>query len=392
MKKTAGLPIRAFRLVPVALVLGALVSPAIPARADDDPFELFDKLRAHAGFSCQDLKVSGNAVVDSSGIASGGAASGQGHLRSNADIKLNGSVEVHGDVLAGPDGDVTINGGPIVTGFVGNADSLFQCQQLDLAALEAALEAANDNHLIPSTALGVGVLGGSDGREFFITGNDTLTLPAGTYIFSSLEITGGATVETAGTVRILVTGDVKITGSSMVNAGASPYLLRLWSSGAKLRVESQSVVHGFIYAPSARTKITGGAEILGATWVSSLELGGGARLTRIIDDVPPTVEITSPADGATVTDCEIEVTGAVTDDETGVILTLNDETVDVAADGSFTATVSLWTDPPGLITATAVDADGNETTAVVQVVVLPPTVTLVDPPPGSLVGVRVIEL
>ena len=374
----------------VAAILLAL-APAV-VWADTDPFELFPDLRAQAAFSCQDLKVSGNAIVNSLGLATGDAEAEQGHLRSNADIILNGTVEIHGDALAGPGDEVILNGGPLVTGTIGNADTDLGCYPVDLAALEAVLDQANDNDEIPLSSNGNDVLGGPDGRRFKIVGNDSITLPAGTYLFSSLEIGGGSTVEVDGEVRILVTGTVKINGGGSFNQADSPFLLRLWSSGATFKVDSQSLLRAFVYAPAAGVQLKGGAEVQGAVFAGSVDIGGGAFLTRIIDDAPPQLVITSPADGDTLTECEVEVTGEVTDAETVVILVINDNPATVADDGTFAAMVSLWTDPPGHITAIATDGGGNETTVEVQVTVLPPVVILEAPAPGSLVDRRVIDL
>ena len=110
------------------------------------------------------------------------------------------------------------------------------------------------------------------------------------------------------------------------------------------------------------------------------------------DDEPPVVEITSPAAGALVEVCEIPVTGTAEDAVSAVTLTLNGEPVEVAADGTFEAVVSLWTDDPGRIVAEARDAAGNVGTAEVVVEIVLPVLALTSPPPGALVGERIVTL
>jgi hypothetical protein len=380
------------RMLALLALAGVLFAAPAAAQADDDGFAVFPDLRTRAVFSCGDAKIHGNAVINSRGISTGDGVGDQGHVGSNADITLDGTVDIYGDVLAGPDGEVILKGKPLVTGIVGNADDEVECHLVDLAALEAALDQANDNHLIPLTAKGDDPLSGDDNRSFKIAGNDSLVLPAGTYILSSFEIDGESALELGGEVRILVTGTVKLSGESLVNQGGSPFQLLLWVAGDSVRLQSHSLLRGLLYGPDAQTKVNGGAGIEGAVFSGSADIGGGAIITRIVDDAPPLIEITSPADGDTLTECEVEVTGTVADAETGVTLTINQNPVEVAADGSFSAMVSLWTDPPGTIRAEATDGAGNTTVVEIQVTVPPPVVTLESPPPGSLVGERVVAL
>src|SRR5204862_3350295 len=92
----------------------------------------------------------------------------------------------------------------------------FTCAPIDLAALRATLESSNDNVRIPRTDKGRVALSGSDGRTLDLHG-DGLTLPAGTYLLSSLSLAGHAEIRLAGPVRIVVTGSIRIERHSRID-------------------------------------------------------------------------------------------------------------------------------------------------------------------------------
>ncbi|HEX8122282.1 MAG TPA: hypothetical protein VF549_13555 [Solirubrobacteraceae bacterium] len=102
----------------------------------------------------------------------------------------------------------------------------------------------------------------------------------------------------------------------------------------------------------------------------------------------PTLEITSPADGSTVTTPEIDVTGRSVDSEGAPTVTVNDVPATVRADGPWSARVRLH---PGrnMLTITADDGAGNRHVAAVFVDYLPPPVvpTVPDRIAPALTGV-----
>ncbi len=78
------------------------------------------------------------------------------------------------------------------------------------------------------------------------------------------------------------------------------------------------------------------------------------------EDLPPTLEVTSPARGALAGDAEtVTVTGRVTDDQPGVKVTVGGTQVTPAADGTFSAEVPLGTGVE-LIEVHAIDSAGND--------------------------------
>jgi len=371
-------------------VLSAL---ALPAAAHAGDFDVPADLRDHALLSCQDLTLSGGAAVTSEGLRTGAAEAEEGHVQSDGDITLDGGVEVHGDATAGPGGQILRHGKPsLVTGTESVATEPFDCAPVDLDALRAALEASNDDGALPQTAKGKDPLSGQDGRSLVLNGHDSLTIPAGTYLLGDLRLAGGATLVLDGRVEILVTGTIDVQGGAQINADGGAYDLRLWSAGASVSIDSQAVVRGFLYAPSAAVHLGGKSLLAGAVQGGQVEIAGGARVVREVDDVPPELTVETPGEGDLVETCLIPVSGQAEDGEGPVTLTVNGDPVTVADDGSFTGTADLATDDPGLVVFEATDQAGNTTRVEVRVDIVPPEVALLEPPPGSLVGRRVVDL
>jgi len=376
------------------LSLLLLLLVVLPAAADqiDDPFAAQPWLTGQAVFSCGELAIRGAAATDSAGLEAGASADDAGHVRSNADVRLVGSAVVHGNAIAGPGFAVLIDGSSSVTGEILVAASPADCRPLDLDALAAVLATDNDNVAIPLSGKGRDPLGGPNHRDLTLNGEDWLTLAGGTYLLDSLTVTGSSELSVAGPVRLLVLGPVAISGSSRLNHDGSPFDLRLWSAGASFDLASEAEVVALVHAPEALARVVGASRLEGALFAAAVELDGGSQVVRVLDDHPPLVEILSPTDGEQVATCEVEVTGRVRDDEGPLDLTVNGLPVTPAADGSFAALASLWSDDPGLIVARAVDLAGNPFTAQVRVVIAPPAVSLVSPAPGTLVGERVLAL
>ena len=333
--------------------------------------------------------MSGNSMITSEGVGGGSAGDGKAHVRSNGNVVISGTPEVHGDVVAGPGKRITLSGHPVITGQQVVAAAPYNCTPIDLVALKTTLQQSNDNSRIPRTDRGnPGLTNGG----ITLSGHDVLTLPAGTYLVSSITLTGNSQLRVSGQVRILVTGSISITGGSNVNLDGNPFQMRLWSQGA-IAISSQSNVHAYIYAPTAAVSLTGAINIVGAIQTQSFSISGGVHIRRTTDDAPPVVTLTAPVAGQSVTGCTVTVAGRATDAEGPITrLTVNGTVVTVAADGSFSTTASLATADPGLVEVVATDSIGNTTRATVRVSIVPPVVALTSPAPGSLVGTRLVDL
>lgn len=370
---------------------GSLAAQTAPR---PDPFTLTPPLASNALSSCTDLSLSGQVIVDSAGLTTT-IGSNSGNVVSNGNIKVVGQSIVNGNATAGPGKGVQVSGKGSVTGTSGVASTAYDCTPIDLSQLATTLKATNDDSKVPLSGKGVKVLNGTD---FAIDGQDSITLPAGTYYFTSFKVTGGAKVLLAGAVRILCTGGVTVNGGAALNYDASasthsPFLLHFWSSGATFSL-ANSTTYGFFYMPAAAATIVE-SHLVGTLFANAITVSGNSHVTRMIDDVPPRVTITAPANNAIFSDgSKIVVTGTAFDDQTGLTLKVNGNPVTVNADGSWTTTLNLsGASSPVTITALVTDVAGNTATAKVTIQIIPaPIVTLVSPAPGSLVNTRTVNL
>src|SRR5260221_7938957 len=193
-------------LLPIALA-GAFFTAPLKA---DDPWAVTPALTSRAVFSCTDLTMS-NGTIDSAGI-SANVGSNHGDIASNGNIRLSGNALVKGNAVAGPGRTFTVTGNGSITGTKTNAQTAENCIPVDLAPLVTTVKATNDNSKIPLTQRGRNPLGGTNHTDLSLTGQDTLTLAAGTYYFTSISLTGGSTILLSGDPRILCTGGASIPG------------------------------------------------------------------------------------------------------------------------------------------------------------------------------------
>jgi hypothetical protein len=141
--------------------------------------------------------------------------------------------------------------------------------------------------------------------------------------------------------------------------------------------------HNVFVANFTRQIPAGGSLTIQQTYsIGSTQAAVAALAAQAEDQMDtPAVSIGSPADGTTVATPTVTVTGKATD-QTISSLTVNGQPVPVAADGSFSAPVSL-TPGPNTITATATDGAGNQGHASVTVNYRPVTNAPQRPPAAS---------
>jgi large repetitive protein len=375
-------------LLPIALAGAFFTAPALRA---DDPWAVTPALTSRAVFSCTDLTMS-NGTVDSAGI-SANVGSNHGDIASNGNIRLSGNALVKGNAVAGPGRTFTVTGNGSITGTKTNAQTAENCIPVDLTNLVTTVKTTNDNSRIPLTQRGHNALGGSNHTDLSLTGQDTLTLASGTYYFTSISLTGGSTIVLSGDTRILCTGSVSITGGSVTNP--NPFKLHLWVSGtAPFSLQGGAALTAFVYAPSASATIANGT-LTGSLFANAVNITGPSQIRRAIDDAKPQVAITSPADGTIVSDpAHVPVRGTSSDGETGVAsVQVNGHTATLAADGTWQITIDVSGASPATITALATDAAGNTASVTIKVItILPPTLTLTSPVPGSLINTRIVNV
>jgi RHS repeat-associated protein len=362
--------------------LAASLLWAAAARAADAPFAVGAPLAARAIFGCSGVTLS-DALVGSDGVTTWTAQQRLGHVASNGDVVLSGRTTVQGDVIPGPGRRAVVSPESKVTGVTTPARSAADCVPVGLAAYDA-FRATNDNARIPKTTAGRDAV--KDGA-LVLDGPDPLTLPPGTYVFSSIALSGRAHVLLSGETHVFVTGDVTLAGNSHLNPAGGGFRLRLVVAGAHVSLDTLSTVGAFLYAPSAAATFAGGSRLVGSVFAASVAVREASVATRAVDDTPPVLDLLEPVQDAAVPLAAVRVRGVARDGETAVSsVTVNGVMASVAADGSFDTTVDATSTHEVLASAT--NAAGLAASLRRSLCSGAPTVTVVSPASGSIVGAR----
>ncbi|MBI1977281.1 MAG: hypothetical protein HYS55_00850 [Candidatus Omnitrophica bacterium] len=220
--------------------------------ASQSPFSM-------ALFANQTIAMSGNAQTDaydsSVGTYNVGTATSEGHIGSNRSggntIALSGNVQIKGDATVGPGADINT---AIVTS--GNAT---------ITGTESVASSTTtlDPVTVPGSATNLGSIS--------VSGNNTQTLTGGTYVVSSISVTGNGRLNVTGNATIYVTGNVNIAGNGVGTASNLPTNLTLKVQGSQINLSGNGAFYGGIYAPSTQVNISGNGALYGAVvanWIN----------------------------------------------------------------------------------------------------------------------------
>jgi len=196
----------------------------------------------------------------------------EGDIASNGAITLGNNTVVNGDANPGPDYPFT--GTPPVSGSYG---TLQVPLVVDPIVFPDNISSINDNGLIvipvtsPPTAIFT-----SGTNDLVLSGTTQIGLPAGTYYFTSITMSGQSTINVTGTTGPAIiyidsaasaSGggvDVNITGQGIINNTGAPGNLIIYYTGSAIRLAGQASFSGAIYAPSATVTMSGQADIYGS--------------------------------------------------------------------------------------------------------------------------------
>lgn len=227
------------------------------------PSPLFKK----ALFANQTIAMSGNARTGAFDFSSGtfnptsSTILNEGHIGSNRSgantIVLSGNVKVQGDAAVGPGANLQT---AIVT--TGHAT---------ISGTESA--AATTTVLDP-----VVVSGGTNLGALTIIGDSTQTLAAGTYVVSSLLISGNGRLNLTGNTTIYVTGNATIRGNGIGTASNLPSNLALKVKGTQVNLSGNAPLYGTIYAPSSQVNISGHSAVYGAVIANWINHSGNGKV------------------------------------------------------------------------------------------------------------------
>lgn len=238
----------------------------------------------HALFGHTGVTVSGSAETDSYDSRNGlyndpANKSHDGDVGTNSTatggITVSGSIFVDGQLTVGPS---VSNPESVVTGF----NPAF--------VTGGTSPASNGNDVI---SMGntlpmppVTVPGGLTCTDATINGNETTSLPPGTYCYRNLTIEGNGDLTTNGTgqVTVYLTGVIVAKGNSVVGYAPDPkQMVFLMAPTADATIEQGTMTgstkfYGALYGPGSTINITGNAQIYGSIIGQTVNVSGSAEV------------------------------------------------------------------------------------------------------------------
>jgi hypothetical protein len=218
------------------------------------------------------VRTTGNITTDSY-VGSGGPYDSanpmdNGDVCSGRGIRVNGSVDINGDAMAGLGYWVDSRGQPIITGITSATLDGIEAPAIDFTDVTTS----NDNDLIGLTDGGASPF--TDGLNVSLNSYDNLTLAPGTYYFDSMNFNADAALTITGPTTIYLTGNFNSTGSGIVNTTGNAGDLTIISAGTDIKINGDFDFYGQILAPNAEVRMGGSAEAYGAVIAKTVELFG----------------------------------------------------------------------------------------------------------------------
>lgn len=233
-------------------------------------------------FAKDNVQMNGNAAIDS--YNSNDGAYGGVNVGSNGDlgtdsideatVTMSGNVQVNGDVVTGPSSDpntvISTSGDVSITG-----------------TKSAAYESINPQ-IVPADAESTNL------GTLSIRGNTTYTLQAGSYVLSSLSITGNGSLRATGPVTLYVSGSVAIAGNGISTSSSKPPNMLVYVTGSSdVSLSGNGSLYAGIYAPNSDVRNTGNGELYGAVVSKTYQQSGNGNVH--FDEALKEVEGGSPS-------------------------------------------------------------------------------------------------
>jgi hypothetical protein len=216
----------------------------------------------------------GNVATDSYNSRDGSydalSANNHGDLCSGMGIRVNGSFDVDGAVMAGFGHEVRVSGSAgRITGITTNTSGGLTGPEVSLGDAEYN----NDNAAIGLTDDGRSPWQRS-GWEMGVSGTQNLNIDPGTYVLDSLRLAGGSSLTFSGPTTIYVRGDVDMVSGILVNTTQDPHNLTIISLGTDVKVSGGAGFYGSIVAPNADVSLGGSGDFYGAVIGKTVDIGG----------------------------------------------------------------------------------------------------------------------
>lgn len=141
----------------------------------------------------------------------------------------------------------------------------------------------------------------ANGSNRFVLGVAGATVPA-VYHFQKLTLNGSSRLDLAGPVIVTLAGSLTANGS--LGTAMHPAWLTLHLATGSLTLNGNVTLHGYVTAPAGTVTINGNTQLIGGLIADRLTVNGNGLLRLLAatpPNQPPTVALTAPANGTTLT-------------------------------------------------------------------------------------------
>jgi hypothetical protein len=232
-----------------------------------------------AAFGEKRLKLDGSNLVDSYNSDSGTYLSTKlntlGDVGSNELIILSNNPIIGGDVTSATPGTISMAGTPTIHG---DTTSQAAMTAMDVVTDADYTWAQNNNSRFTGMS---GDYSFSPGPlDLYVDDDDVTTLEPGTYYFTSvyLDHNSRINVNSGGTVKIFVNGDIKVQNYGKINAGGKPPKVNVFSKGSSIDFDTDSEFRGTLYIPNCDFLHDSDARLYGAVMARRVELKNNAQI------------------------------------------------------------------------------------------------------------------
>lgn len=232
----------------------------------------------YALFAKNNIDMQDTACTDSYNSDSGTYAATRldayGDVGSNGQVRLTESTTIGGNVAATRSSDLSVDSSVTVFGEV---ISNLSPQKLDLVPASEFAWAKSQNRA-PAGLSGSGYTYNAVTGVLTVNANSTVTLAAGAYRFSKVQIStnGQFLIAPGAKASVYVSGDVEIAQHGAMNPGGAPSALTLFSQGSTFQMDDYSEFRGAVIGPDMQLQLQETVQAYGAMLMGQVDMRNNA--------------------------------------------------------------------------------------------------------------------
>jgi len=245
----------------------------------------------YAVFAQNDFIVNSNADTDSYDSRTGAYNSTSNHgsdgdIGTNGDlIVLNSNAHVSGDIVLGAGGAVTLNSGSTVSGTIRNGNT--ETFAAPTVPTSVSSVASSGSYNLNSGATATKPAGTYVYSDLNLNSNSTLTFGSSAtdetiiYVTSNFNLNSNSRLVINGKVTFYLSGSVGINSGAVVNNSMDPTKCIMYATGGagqNVSLNSNVNFYGAVYAPQASVSLNSNVDTFGAIVTGSFNFNSQASI------------------------------------------------------------------------------------------------------------------